>query len=137
MEHEIAPIFIIIFIAGLLTTGNVFTVNFDDMRWSLNDAYKSLMLAGWIFLIWGVGYQMMKHTIIGLMLLVISFYAIRTQFMITPNQYIKTMIPYNSMVEFMSKELLANQHPGPQLSNFANNVISGQQNQINLMKNLE
>lgn len=137
MEHEIAPMFIIMFVAGLLTTMNVYTTNFDDMRWSLNDVYMSLMMCGWMFLIWGVVYQMTKHTIIGLMLLTITFYGIRTQFLITPNQYIKGMIPHHSMAITMSKELLKNQQPNLQITDLANNIISTQQNEINLMKSLE
>ena len=137
MEHEIAPMFVIMFIAGLLTTMNVYTTNFDDMRWSLNDVYMSLMMCGWMFLIWGVAYQGTKQTIIGLMLLTITFYGIRTQFLITPNQYIKSMIPHHSMAITMSKELLQNQQPNAQLASLANSIITTQQSEINLMKSLE
>jgi hypothetical protein len=137
MEHEIAPIFVIMFIAGLLTTMNVYTTNFEDMRWSLNDVYTSLMICGWMFLIWGIVYQMTKHTIIGLMLLTISFYGIRTQFLITPNQYIKGMIPRHSKTITMSKKLIESQQSNPQLSSLVNNIITSQQNEINLMKKLE
>ena len=137
MEHEIAPMLIIMFVAGLLTTMNVYTTNFDDMRWSLNDIYMSLMMCGWMFLIWGVVYQMTKHTIIGLMLLTISFYGIRTQFLITPNQYIKGMIPHHSMAISMSNLLLQNPQTNSQLTTLANNIINNQQSEINLMKSLE
>jgi hypothetical protein len=137
MEHEIAPIFVIMFIAGLLTTMNVYTTNFEDMRWSINDVYTSLMICGWMFLIWGIVYQMTKHTIIGLILLTISFYGIRTQFLITPNQYIKGMIPRYSKTITMSKKLLEKQQSNPQLSSLVNNIIITQQNEINLMKKLE
>ena len=137
MEHEIAPMFVIMFIAGLLTSMNVYTTNFDDMRWSLNDVYMSLMMCGWMFLIWGVVYQNTKQTIIGLMLLTIAFYGIRTQFLITPNQYIKSMIPHHSMAITMSKELLQNQQPDAQLTSLANSIITTQQSEINLMKSLE
>lgn len=137
MEHKIAPIFVIMFIAGLLTTMNVYTTNFEDMRWSLNDIYTSLMICGWMFLIWGIVYQMTKHAIIGLMLLTISFYGIQTQFLITPNQYIKGMIPRHSKTITMSKKLLENHQSNPQLTNLVNNIITSQQNEINLMKKLE
>lgn len=137
MEHEIAPIFVIMFIAGLLTNMNIYTTNFDDIRLSLNDVYMSLMMSGWVFLIWGVAYQGIKQTIIGLMLLTIAFYGIRTQTFITPNQYIKTMIPHHSMSITLSKELLQNQHPNPQLITLATNIIAGRQSEINLMKSLE
>jgi hypothetical protein len=137
MEHEIAPILVIMLVAGLLTNMNVYTTNFDDIRWSLNDVYMSLMMSGWVFLIWGVAYQGTKQTIIGLMLLTISFYGIRTQFLITPNQYIKSMIPHHSMAITMSKELLQNQQPNSQLTTLANNIIASRQSEINLMKSLE
>ena len=95
------------------------------------------MMCGWMFLIWGIVYQMTKQTIIGLMLLSISFYGIRTQFFITPNQYIKGMIPHHSMAILMSKELLKNQQPNSQLTDLASNIIATQQNEINIMKSLE
>jgi hypothetical protein len=137
MEHEVAPMLFVMFIAGLLANMNVYTTGFDDMRWSLNDVYMSLMMCGWMFLIWGIVYQTMKHTIIGIMLLAITFYGIRTQFLISPNQYIKGMIPHHSMAVQMSKELLKNQKPDSQLANLANTIMTSQQQEINLMKTLE
>ena len=41
MNYQIAPIFAMIFIAGLLTTSNIYSTNFNDMRWSLNNVYNS------------------------------------------------------------------------------------------------
>ncbi len=137
MEHEVAPMFVIMFIAGLLTTMNVYTTNFSDMRWTINDIYMSLMMCGWMFLIWGVVYQMTKQTIIGLMLLTISFYGIRTQFLVSPNQYIKSMIPHHSMAISMSQELLKNQQTSSQLASLATSIITTQQNEIYTMKSLE
>ena len=137
MNHEIAPMFVIMFIAGLLTTMNIYATGFDDMRWSLNDVYMSFMMCGWMFLIWGIVYQLAKQVLLGLLLLTVSFYGIRNQFLISPNQYIKGMIPHHSMAVTMSKELLKNQQVSPQLTSLATNIINTQQNEINFMKNLE
>ncbi len=137
MNHEIAPMFVIMFIAGLLTTMNIYATGFDDMRWSLNDVYMSFMMCGWMFLIWGIVYQLAKQVLLGLLLLTVSFYGIRNQFFISPNQYIKGMIPHHSMAVTMSKELLKNQQVSPQLISLATNIIKTQQNEINFMKNLE
>lgn len=137
MNHEIAPMFVIMFVAGLLTTMNIYATGFDDMRWSLNDVYMSFMMCGWMFLIWGIVYQLAKQVLLGLLLLTVSFYGIRNQFLISPNQYIKGMIPHHSMAVTMSKELLKNQQVSPQLTLLATNIIKTQQNEINFMKNLE
>lgn len=137
MNHEIAPMFVIMFVAGLLTTMNIYAAGFDDMRWSLNDVYMSLMMCGWMFLIWGIVYQLAKQVLLGLLLLTVSFYGIRNQFLISSNQYIKGMIPHHSMAVTMSKELLKNQQISPQLTSFAANIIKSQQSEINFMKNLE
>lgn len=137
MNHEIAPMFVIMFVAGLLTTMNIYATGFDDMRWSLNDVYMSLMMCGWMFLIWGIVYQLAKQVLLGLLLLTVSFYGIRNQFFISSNQYLKGMIPHHSMAVTMSKELLKNQQVSPQLTSFATNIIKTQQNEINFMKNLE
>lgn len=137
MNHEIAPMFVIMFVAGLLTTMNIYATGFDDMRWSLNDVYMSFMMCGWMFLIWGIVYQLAKQVLLGLLLLTVSFYGIRNQFLISPNQYIKGMIPHHSMAVTMSKELFKNQQVSPQLTLLATNIIKTQQNEINFMKNLE
>ena len=137
MNHQIAPMFAIMFIAGLLTTMNIYATTFADLRWSLNDVYMSLMMCGLMFLIWGIVYQLAKHVLLGLLLLTISFYGIRNQFLISPNQYIKGMIPHHSMAITMSNQLLNNQQPSPQLSSLANNIINAQQNEINFMKKME
>jgi hypothetical protein len=137
MNYQIAPIFAMIFIAGLLTTSNIYSTNFNDMRWSLNNVYNSLMLCGWTFLIWGIIYQLTKQVLIGLILLCISFYGIRNQFLISPNQYIKGLISNNSMDITMSDELLKNQQLSPQLFSFVNSIITNRQNEINFIKNFE
>ena len=137
MNHEIAPIFAIIFVAGLLTTTNIYATCFDDMRWTINDVYTSLMMCGWFFLIYGVLYQLTKEVLVGLLLLTISFYGIRTQFLVTPNQYIKSLIPHKSMTITISNELLKNQQPSPQLTSLATNIKNTEQSEINYIKNLE
>lgn len=137
MKNEILPMFIIMFISGLLSTMNLYVDNLDDIRWSINDVYMSLMMCGWMFLFWGIFYKIINQVIIGILILIISFCSIRTQFLVTPKQYLRGMIPHHSMAVKMSKKLIQNKKISKELTNIANNIISTQKEEIKQMKNIE
>ena len=129
-NHYVVMFFIMV-ISGLLSTMNVWVDKLDDIRISLNDVYMVLLMCGWMFLIWGVVYQNTKQTIIGLMLLTIAFYGIRTQFLITPNQYIKSMIPHHSMDILMSRRL---KNKPNSINHLLDQIIESQKKEIIIMK---
>lgn len=129
-DHYIVMFFIMI-IAGFLTTMNVWVDKFDDVRFSLNDLYMVLLMTGWMFLFMGIYYGDSKIILIGLIIVVISFYCIRTQFMISEEQYKLGMIPHHSMAVFMSKKLLEKKN---NIQDFLNKIIINQQEEINFLK---
>ena len=137
MNHDFLPMFIIMFVSGLLATMNLYVDKFSDIRTSINDVYMALMMCAWTFLIQGVFYNMVNYTIFGLILLGIVFYCLRTQFLVSPNEYLKGMIPHHSMAVKMSKELLKNKEPDDELSELAKNIIKSQRKEIKQMKNME
>lgn len=137
MNHEFLPMFIIMFIAGLLSTMNLYVNNFNDIRFSINDIYMSLVMCGWMFLLYGIFYNIIHYIIGGIIFLLIIFYCIRNQFLISSNQYVKAMIPHHSMAVKMSKELLKNEKINDELSELANNIIKSQEDEINQMKKME
>lgn len=126
--------FAIMIISGLLSTMNVWVDKFDDIRFSVNDIYMTLLMTGWMFLFMGLYYRDFPIIIIGLILTVASLWCIRTQFAVTNEQYVLGMIPHHSMAVFMSKKLIENQPP--KMKGFVMNIIKTQEEEIEYMKRL-
>lgn len=119
-------------LSGLLTTMNVWVDKWEDIRFSINDIYMTLLMTGWMFLFMGLYYGEMRILGLGAVLVVVNIWCIRTQFMVTNEQYIVGMIPHHSMAILMSKRLLENQPP--RLREFVSNIITTQEQEIEYMK---
>ena len=124
--------FFIMIFSGLLSTMNVWVDKLEDIRFSINDVYMTLLMAGWMFLFMGIYYSETSILCLGLCLVVINIWCIRTQFMVTSEQYILGMIPHHSMAVLMSKKLL--ERKSPLLNNFLSNIIITQEKEIEYMK---
>lgn len=118
--------------SGLLSTMNVWVDKLDDIRFSINDVYMTLLMTGWMFLFMGIYYSETSILCLGLCLVVINIWCIRTQFMVTSEQYILGMIPHHSMAVLMSKKLL--ERKSPLSNNFLSNIIITQEKEIEYMK---
>jgi hypothetical protein len=118
-------------LSGLLTTMNVWVDKFDDIRFSLNDVYMVLLMTGWMFLFMGLFYRETKTFIFGLTFVIINLWCIRTQFLITENQYKLGMIPHHSMAVHMSKQMLKKNN---NINTFLENIINTQEKEIQFMK---
>ena len=127
--------FVIMILSGLLSTMNVWTDKWDDVRFSINDIYMTLLMTGWMFLFMGLYYGDAPILWIGLLLVVANIWCIRTQFMVTTEQYVLGMIPHHSMAVLMSKKLL--EHPNPQIKEFVSNIVTTQEKEIAYMKRLK
>jgi len=136
MKHSHYNHYIVMFwimlLSGLLSTMNVWVDKIDDIRFSINDVYMILLMTGWMFLFMGLYYNEMPILFFGLMLVASNVWFIRTQFMVTTEQYMSGMIPHHSMAIHMSKKLNQNQTALP--NNFASNIISAQEEEITYMK---
>jgi len=135
MKHSQANHYVIMFVimvlSGLLSTMNVWVDKIDDIRFSMNDAYMTLLMTGWMFLFMGVIYQEMVVGFIGLSLIIFNIWCIRSQFLITETQYKLGMIPHHSMAVHMSKKLLEKEtNMGP----FVKNIIKTQEDEISILK---
>lgn len=126
--------FVIMILSGLSTTMNVWVDKWDDVRFSINDMYMILLMTGWMFLFMGIYYSETVILCLGLFLVVANIWCIRTQFMVTNEQYVLGMIPHHSMAIHMSKKLL--QREPPLLHDFVKNIISSQENEITYMKGI-
>jgi hypothetical protein len=132
-NHYVVMFFIMI-LSGLLSTMNVWVDKLDDIRFSINDVYMILLMTGWMFLFMGIYYSETSILYLGLFLVVINIWCIRTQFMVTNEQYILGMIPHHSMAVLMSKKLL--KRKSPLTNNFISNIINTQQKEIEYMKQI-
>ncbi len=135
--NDFVTMFFLMMVSGLLSTMNVWASKWSDIKWSLNDIYMSLLMTGWMFLLMGLYYKDSAQMIIGAFVVITSFGAIRFQFMINEDQYIRGMIPHHSMAVHMSNKLIEN-NPDVNVSikRFAKNIIAGQENEIIFMKNI-
>ena len=132
VEHNHYTImFLIMIISGLLSTMNVWVDKIDDIRFSINDVYMTLLMTGWMFLFMGLIYKNMNALILGGLLVIVNIWCIRNQFMITESQYKLGMIPHHSMAVHMSKKLLQKDN---NMSDFVNNIIKTQENEIVFLK---
>ena len=123
--------FFIMILSGLLSTMNVWVDKVDDIRFSINDAYMILLMSGWMFLFMGMIYRETNVFFIGLLLVIVNIWCIRTQFLITETQYKLGMIPHHSMAIHMSKKLLENNN---NISPFLENIIKTQEKEITFLK---
>lgn len=119
--------------SGLLSTMNVWIDKLDDIRFSINDVYMTLLMTGWMFLLSGIIEQKMSITTIGLLLVVSNVWCIRTQFLVSESQYRLGMIPHHSMAIHMSKKL---KNKSNNLQSFLDDLIITQETEIKFLKNL-
>ncbi len=129
-NHYVVMFFIML-LSGILSTMNVWVDKVDDIRFSINDIYMTLLMSGWMFLFMGLIYQEISVFLIGLSLIIFNIWCIRNQFLITETQYKLGMIPHHSMAVHMSKKLLEKEN---NISLFVKNIIKNQEDEILILK---
>ena len=122
---------VIMIISGLLSTMNLYVDKLSDIRLSLNDLYMTLVMTSWMFLFMGIYNQDLDIIIYSIISLLASIWAIRSQFLISKNQYLQGMIPHHSMAIHMSKKLL---EKDISIKSFLDNIINTQNTEIEFMK---
>jgi hypothetical protein len=130
-NHYVIMFFIMV-LSGLLSTMNVWVDKVDDIRFSINDVYMTMLMTGWMFFFMGFVYKEIYVFLIGLSLIIINIWCIRTQFLITETQYKLGMIPHHSMAVHMSKRLIEKDNKNLE---FVKNIIKTQENEISILKN--
>ena len=130
MNHN-AMMFFIMILSGLLSTMNVWADKMDDIRFSINDIYMTLLMTGWMFSFMGLVYKETSTLCIGVLLVIMNVWCIRTQFLVSEKQYKLGMIPHHSMAIHMSKKLLNKKN---NMKSFVENIIKTQENEISILK---
>ena len=129
-NHYVIMFFIMV-LSGLLSTMNVWVDKVDDIRFSINDAYMTLLMTGWMFLFMGLIYKETSVFFVGLLLTLVNIWCIRNQFLVTETQYKLGMIPHHSMAVHMSRKLLEKENDMPR---FVENIIKTQEDEITILK---
>ena len=95
----------------------------------------AILMTGWMFALMGLYYMNMTQITLGIIIIIVMLYMIRTQTFINESQYLSGMIPHHSMAVLMSKRLLEkNLHLEPEIKQLATNIIYSQESEINLIK---
>jgi hypothetical protein len=137
---EIILMMTIMFIAGLLSSMNVWVDKISDARLHINDIYMSLLMCSWCLLFIGIYYINLNIFLFGLLFTGIMIYFIRNQIFIDEREYIDGMIPHHSMAVLMSKKLLEKNVNGEiklskNIKTLSNHIINSQDYEIEFMKN--
>jgi len=136
MKHSSANDYVIMFfimiLSALLSTMNVWVDKYQDIRFSINDVYMAFLMGGWMLLFMGLLNKEPKIVLLGFLIVAINVGFIRSQFLVTEEQYKLGMIPHHSMAVHMSKKLLEKNNNIP---DFLKNVITTQESEIQFMKN--
>ena len=142
MDDNITIFLMIIlsFVAGYLSTMNIWVVNIKHIRWHLNDVYMVLLMTGWMIVL---GYLLLRHHminsktvfILAILLIIIIVYAIRKQSLINDEQFMNGMIPHHSMAILMAKRI-KEKTKDQRVKNLADQIIKSQTYEINFMTNL-
>ncbi len=132
--------FIISVISGLLSSMYIYSNKFSDIYITLNDIYMAVLMTGWMFLLMGIVFMKTKYIIIGLILVILTIYLIRTQKFINLNQYLSGMTTHHSMAITMSNKFKEN-YPeelkkNKELDTLVNNIITNQEKEIQLMQKI-
>jgi hypothetical protein len=130
-NNHYTVMFFIMIVSGLLSTMNVWVDKLHDIRFSINDIYMTLLMSGWSFLFMGLIYKKINIFFIGLSLVLLNIWCIRTQFLINETQYKLGMIPHHSTAIHMSKKLLEKENT---ITPFLQNIITTQEKEILFLK---
>lgn len=139
MHSHYTSMMVMMFFAGILSSMSVWADKISDVRISINDIYMSLLMCAWMLLFMGLWDKNYKISLMGLLAVIIFFVMIRLQFMVTPERYIRSMIPHHSMAILMSKQLLERSHKNidQKLEDLAMSIIESQEREIEFMKERE
>jgi len=134
--YNMIPMIIISIIAGLLSSMNIWTYHWKDIRLHINDLYMALLMTAWMITLNELyHFHHVKTLIIGIISIVIIIYLIRNQIFVDDKQFINGMIPHHSMALLMS-EKIKDKTQNKKIVELANNIIQSQTEEINIMNNI-
>jgi hypothetical protein len=130
-KHQYTVMFLTMVLSGLLSTMSAWVDKINDIRFTINDIYMNLLMSGWMFVITGIFYHQMDILFIGVPMVIITMWCIRTQFLVTETQYKSAMIQHNSIAVHMSKKLLEKDN---NITPLLQKIIKNQENELAILK---
>lgn len=127
-------------IAGFLSTMNMYTTKFDDMRLHLNDFYMitlmtSLMMSFHFIMSGNITHRTSYYILFFTITSIVLFTCIRIQFLIDDVQFLNGMIPHHSMAILMSKKIVLNTK-NEKIKKLAQSIIDSQTQEIKEMNDI-
>ena len=117
--------------SGIIINTNLYAEKWDDVRFSLNDLYRTGLLIGSMFFFTGILALHMGCVLIGLFLAIFSIAMIRSQVLVNEIQYIRSMIPQLSAITMMSKHM---EEKPNSISHLLDQIIQSRQKEVILLK---
>lgn len=138
-----AILFTVMFFSALfLNPMNILAYQTDHLYPSLTLIYASLYMASTMICTHQiVHYFQMGHfniTVfgIGLIMMLLFIWVLRSQIGVTSQQWLRRMIPHHSTALTTTKKLLENEKIDEKTFRLAKNIVMTQQQEIDLMKNI-
>jgi hypothetical protein len=136
-------LFLVMFVVALfLNPMNILAYSTDDLYFSstlfLTSAYmaSTMIWSHQIVHYFQMGHFSKKVFTIGLVLSVLFFILLRTQFLVSPDQWIRRMIPHHSTALTTTTKLLESKNIDDKTFRLAKNIILTQRKEIDFMKSL-
>jgi hypothetical protein len=117
--------------SGIITSTNLYVEKWDDVRFSLNDLYRTGLLIGSMFFFTGILTLRMSCVLIGLFLAIFSIAMIRSQILVNEIQYLRSVIPQLSATTMMSKYM---EEKPNSISHLLDQIIQSRQKEVILLK---
>jgi succinate-acetate transporter protein len=142
INHQIIQFIVMTIVGVLFNAMNVLAYNISDLYLSLTLFYGGLLMASnmmWAHEIvnyYSMGHFNIKVFSIGIFISIfISIYLLRDQFMINDNNWLKRMISHHSTA-ITTSENIKMRTKNRKIRELANNIITTQKYEIDLMKRL-
>jgi hypothetical protein len=136
MNHNVEMVVYMV-ISGLLSSMYIWSDKISDVRISLNDAYMISLMTGWMLLFMNMNSSILM-SIVSVVIISLSFIAIRKQYGINKKQFFRGMIPHHSMAIHMSRQLLDKKvNMSDTEKELLETIMKTQEKEIEIMKQLE
>lgn len=136
---SMSEMILIMIVAGMLSTMNIWTNDINNVRFHINDVYMVSLMISWSLLLSSLLHlkQASSYTMlfISISLVLVILYLIRTQTFVDDQQYLNGMISHHSMAVTMSDKI-KDKTKNPKIKELANNIIQAQEKEITLMNNI-
>jgi hypothetical protein len=136
---DMTEMVLIMFVAGFLSTMNIWANDIKDVKIHINDFYMVALMIGWSILLSSLLHlnqtQNYAMLIASISLVLVILYLIRTQTFVDDQQYLNGMISHHSMAVTMSDKI-NDKTTNPKIKELSNNIIRDQKNEIKLMNSI-